>query len=45
MRFAGFVTIVFEILVRKYFNLKEKKKLNDTEYCIKKKFVKKIYQI
>jgi hypothetical protein len=45
VRFAGFVNIVFEILIRKYFNLKEKKKVNDTEYCIKKDFVKKTYQI
>ena len=45
MPFVGFITIVFKFLVRKHFNLREKKKVNDTEYCIKKNLVKKTYQI
>jgi hypothetical protein len=43
--FVGFITIVFELLVRKRFNLREKKKVNDREYCIKKNLMKKTYQI
>jgi hypothetical protein len=43
--FPGFLTIVFELLIRKYFNLREEKKVNGTEYCIRENLVKKTYQI